>query len=402
MKKYHIWISLMLVLTMIFTTFAPTAFAAGGGVMELSNASGKAGEQIQVTMSLKNNPGIIAATMEVSYDSSKLRLVNVRDEGLLKDSIFSDSYSRNPYYLSWNDALATENNSAEGTIATLTFEILPGTSAGKTEVVLSLSEREIFDKDLNDVPFNGKNGIITISGVESAGTGNGSGAGTVVGGGGGSIEGEAVEEEVEEAVPEIEGIRGAELYAKYTDLKTNAWYRTFVEFMLEKGYMSGMSETAFQPNGTITRAQLVTILYHMEGSPEVTVSHVPFTDVKADAWYGTPVIWAASRGIVSGVGNDMFAPNKAITREQLATILWNYNGAIGSQKSNIDGYKDSGRISSYAVNAVNWAVGSGIISGFSDGTLVPSGTATRAQTTAMIYNYIKEYTAIPVPGVSVK
>lgn len=401
MKKHHIWISLMLVLTLVFTTFAPTAFAAGGGVIELSDASGKAGDQVQVIISLKNNPGIIAATMEVSYDASKLRLVNAKDEGLLKDSIFSDSYSRNPYYLSWNDALATVNNCAEGIIATLTFEILPEAAVGKTEVVLNLSDPEIFDTNLNEVAFTGKNGIITIQGTESGGTGNGSSTGTV-GGGGGIIEEEAVEEEVGETVPEIEKVGGAELYAKYTDLKANAWYRTFVEFMLEKGYMSGMSETAFQPNGTITRAQLVTILYHMEGSPTITVSHVPFTDVKAESWYGTSVIWAATKGIVSGVGNEMFAPNKAITREQLATILWNYNGAVIGEKSNIDGYKDSGRISSYAVNAVNWAVGSGIISGFSDATLAPSGTATRAQTTAMLYNYIKEFTAIPVPGIADK
>lgn len=402
MKKYHIWISLILVLMMIFTTLAPTAFAAGGGVVEISTANGKAGEQVQVSISLKNNPGIIAATMEVSYDSSKLRLVNVRDEGLLKDSIFSDSYSRNPYYLSWNDALATENNSAEGTIATLTFEIHPDAEAGKCEVILGLSDREIFDTDLNDVPFTGKNGMITIDGAESDGAGNGSGAGVVGGGGGASSEEELEEDTAETETETVETISGAQLYEKYADLGMNAWYRTFVEFMLEKGYMSGMSDTSFQPNGTITRAQLVTILHNMEGSPEVTVSHVPFKDVKAESWYGTPVIWAASKGIVSGVGNDMFAPNKAITREQLATILWNYNGAVISEKSNIDGYKDSGQISSYAVNAVNWAVGSGIISGFSDAILTPSGTATRAQTTAMIYNYIKEYAVIPVPGVSDK
>lgn len=404
MKHRRTLISFLLVLTLIISIFAPAALAAGGGRLVVSDAKGKAGDEVEVTISLKSNPGIIAATMEVSYDSSKLRLVKVEDEGLLADSIFSDSYSCNPYYLNWNDALATANNTAVGVIATLTFEILPDAASGKTEIVLSLSDREIFDTDLNDVPFSAENGYITISsGDGGSGGGGGGSSGGGGGGGGGASDNEddsSVDDETEDKTEDK--LSDAELYAKYTDLEDDGWYREYIEFMLEMGYMDGVSETSFQPNGTITRAQLVTILHRIEGSPAVSASPAPFKDIDTDSWYGTAVLWAAGRGLVNGVSDDEFAPHKAITREQLAAVLWRYNGSPAGEGSNLDGFKDSGNVSSYASSAVNWAVGEGIINGVADDVLAPSGTATRAQTAAMLYRYIKEFTAIPVPGVSDK
>jgi len=405
MKHGRKFISFILVLTIIISIFAPAALAAGGGRLVVSDAEGKAGDRVEVTISLKNNPGIIAATMEVSYDAAKLRLVNVKDEGLLAESIFSDSYSRNPYYLNWNDALATVNNTAVGVIATLTFEILSGAASGKTEIVLSLSDREIFDADLNDVPFSAENGYITISGEDSGNSCGGSSGGGGGGGGGGASDSEdepSTDDETVTGDKTEAKVSGAELYAGYTDLEADGWYREYIEFMLEMGYMDGVSETSFQPNGTITRAQLVTILHRIEGSPDVSASPAPFKDIDTASWYGTAVLWAAGRGLVNGVSDDEFAPHNAITREQLAAVLWRYNGSAAEDSSNLDSFKDSGSVSSYASSAVNWAVGAGIINGVADDVLAPAGTATRAQTAAMLYRYIKEFTAIPVPGVSDK
>lgn len=402
MSKKSKYISLFLLLSLVLSLFAPAACAAGGGRLVVSEASGKAGEIVEITVSLENNPGIISVTMEIGYDASRLRLVEATDEKLLNDSIFSDSYSKNPYYLSWNDALALENTTADGVLATLRFEILSGAAAGKTAITLTFSENEVFDAELNNVPFIAQNGAVIIESSAEEGDGSAGGGGGGGGGGGSSGGGSSDSEEKEDNDDTHESsepaVSGAELYKAYTDLASDGWYREAVEYMLEMGYMNGMSDTIFQPNGTITRAQLVTILYRIEGSPAISASSNPFADVEANAWYGSAVIWAASKGVVNGVADDRFAPNNAITREQLAAVLYRYSAAYRDTADNLADFKDAASISSYALEAINWAVGAGIMNGVADDTLAPSGTATRAQTAAMLYRYIRAFTAIPVPG----
>ena len=151
--------------------------------------------------------------------------------------------------------------------------------------------------------------------------------------------------------------------------------------------MNGVASDRFDPDGDVTRAMLVTILYRIENEPSVSGKENPFADVPAGTWYTNAVIWAADRGVVNGVSASGFAPEEAITREQIATILYRYTNG-GPQKMNMLGtFSDVGSVSSYAREAMNWAVGTGLINGI-DGRLAPTEGATRAQIATILMRFL--------------
>ena len=171
----------------------------------------------------------------------------------------------------------------------------------------------------------------------------------------------------------------------FTDVNTGDWFFDYVAYVYANGLMDGTSATTFEPNGTMTRAMLVTILWRMEGEPVVNYL-MPFTDVDGGAWYAEAVRWAASEGIVTGVSDTSFAPNAEITREQLAAILHRYAGEPATA-ANLAGYADGASVSAYAVDAMSWCVEHMIITGVTDTTLEPQGTATRAQCATMLMRF---------------
>lgn len=177
----------------------------------------------------------------------------------------------------------------------------------------------------------------------------------------------------------------------FSDLDVTQWYHEPVDYMLETGMMNGMSATTFEPNGTLTRAQLVTILYRHAGSPDVTGLPNPFADVAPQSWYAKAVIWAAANGVVKGTSAATFAPEDAITREQIAAILYRYNGEAVTGDL-LSSFPDAGAVSGYAVEAMQWAVSRGLISGdpASDGTLWlrPRDGATRAQIAKILWVWL--------------
>ena len=146
-------------------------------------------------------------------------------------------------------------------------------------------------------------------------------------------------------------------------------------------------DDCFMPQENMTRAVLVAALYRLAGSPEQT-SENPFTDVADDAWYADAVIWAAEQGIVTGTSATTFQPDGSVTREQLAAILYRYDGGDGVRGA-LTAYPDSAAVSAYAVPGLAWAVKYGIVTG-TDGLLVPQGTATRAQGAAMLWRYLED------------
>lgn len=177
----------------------------------------------------------------------------------------------------------------------------------------------------------------------------------------------------------------------FSDLDVTQWYHEPVDYMLETGMMNGMSATIFEPNGTLTRAQLVTILYRHAGSPDVTGLPNPFADVAPQSWYAKAVIWAAANGVVKGTSAATFAPEDAITREQIAAILYRYNGEAVTGDL-LSSFPDADAVSGYAVEAMQWAVSRGLISGdpASDGTLWlrPRDGATRAQIAKILWVWL--------------
>lgn len=176
----------------------------------------------------------------------------------------------------------------------------------------------------------------------------------------------------------------------FTDVEENGWYHTGVDFMVKNGFMNGVADDAFDVDGNLTRAQLVTILYRIAGEPESTATN-PFADVADGQWYTNAVIWAAENGIVKGVNTTTFAPNDQITREQIATILFRYAKAE-KVEDKLAGFPDAEKVSDYAADAMAWAVEQGLINGISESDgktyLAPQETATRAQIAVILMRYL--------------
>ena len=177
----------------------------------------------------------------------------------------------------------------------------------------------------------------------------------------------------------------------YADAVNTAWYHDGVHFCLENGLMVGLSGGRFAPSGDVTRAQVVTILWRLEGKPVVNYA-MQFEDAATGEWFTEAVRWAASSGIVTGYSDKAFGPNDAITREQFAAILYRYSQFKGCDVSvgedrNILDFDDTQSISTYAVPAIQWACGSGMISGVNAFTLDPTGVTSRAQAATMFMRY---------------
>ena len=180
----------------------------------------------------------------------------------------------------------------------------------------------------------------------------------------------------------------------FTDVRPDDWFYEAVMFVYQNGLMEGTGDTVFAPGMTTTRSMLATLLYRLEGEPAVTGGSA-FTDVADSAWYADAVSWAAENGIVGGYGGGLFGPEDNITREQLATILYRYAQAKGhdvsvGEDTNILSYTDALEISEYAIPAMQWACGAGIIQG-NGGYLNPQGDATRAEIATMLMRFCGYY-----------
>ena len=174
--------------------------------------------------------------------------------------------------------------------------------------------------------------------------------------------------------------------AELTDVPQDAWYHTAVDFMVMHELMLGVDEGRFAPESTMTRAQLVTVLYRIAGEPETDGTH-GFTDVADGMWYTDAIAWAVQSGVVNGIGDDKFDPDGYVTREQIATILFRYTKSEPVTQDKLSAFPDADKASSYAVDALNWAVAEGLING-SDGKLLPGETATRAQAAAILTRFL--------------
>ena len=172
----------------------------------------------------------------------------------------------------------------------------------------------------------------------------------------------------------------------FTDVKSGDWFYEAVQYVYDKGMMTGVSADRFAPASTTTRGMIVTILYRLENEPAVSGGSA-FTDVENGAWYADAVAWAAANDIVNGTSATTFAPNSPITREQMAAILYRYAAYKGydvSQKADLSGYTDAASISGYAKDALAWANAQKLITGVTDTTLNPQGSATRAQVATIL------------------
>ena len=194
----------------------------------------------------------------------------------------------------------------------------------------------------------------------------------------------------EDTYAKLRAVPGREEQA-YTDVPDGKWYTEAVYYVREKGWMTGTTATTFSPDTAVTRTQIAQILYAKEGKP-ITFGKAEFSDVAADKWYVDAVTWAASKNIVAGYPDGTFRPDKAVTREELATMLYKYHGRktdeIAIDMNALSQFSDASKVSKYAVTAMEWAVTNKLIGGTGKG-LAPQGTATRAQVAVILMAYDK-------------
>lgn len=181
--------------------------------------------------------------------------------------------------------------------------------------------------------------------------------------------------------------------APFKDVDTGKWYHVSIDYVLTHSIMNGVSGTSFAPNSNLTRGMLVQILFNLEGNPQS--ASASFSDVKVDAWYAKAVGWAAANKVVTGYADGTFRPNAAVTREQAAAILYRYAQSKGidvsvGEDTNILSYADALQASEYAIPALQWAVGAGVLNGKSGNLLAPTGTATRAEIAAIMQRWCEK------------
>lgn len=180
----------------------------------------------------------------------------------------------------------------------------------------------------------------------------------------------------------------------FVDVQETDWYYESVLYAKENGIMSGLTELTFGPNDDLSRAQAAAIIYRLMGTPDVQYVQ-QFSDVKESDWYAKAVTWASQAGVVSGYGNGKFGAEDDVTREQLAAMMYryvNYHALDTTPKmADISGFNDADKVSGYAMDAMCWAVGYGLISGTTTTTLSPSGNTSRAQCAAIAQRFLAAY-----------
>lgn len=190
-----------------------------------------------------------------------------------------------------------------------------------------------------------------------------------------------------EKLVKVEVIDPAEL--PFTDVKTGDWFAEEVAYVYSYELMNGMSDTAFEPETTLNRAMMATILYRIEGEPKVTVAN-PFADVVAGEWYTDAILWAAEQGVVNGYEDGTFKPTRNISREEMAAMMYRYaefKNADMSVADDLSDFSDGSAVSGWALENMKWAVAADLINGMGNHTLAPQGTATRAQAATVLMRF---------------
>ena len=371
--------------TIEFTTngFSPFTFSLsnsdvvaevnGNAYKSLQEAAdaAKDGEEITVVKNDKLDLNF-TATKSVKVTNKTSDKITVKFNGVnrdvAKDATETFSYTRpssgsgsTSYAVNVNAATngavaADKKTASKGTTVTVTASPSKGYVVDAVKVV---------DKDGKDVAVTGKDGKYVFTMPASAVTVTGS----------------------------FKAETPAPVALPFTDVKRGNWFYDAVKYAYAQGLMTGTSATTFAPNGTMNRAMIVTVLYRLEKSPAVTGAS-KFTDVPAGQWYSDAVAWAAANKIVNGYDETTFGPMNAVTREQMAAILFRYEQVKGLEnvtlEENLNRFPDQNKISAYAIPALQWAVGQKIINGNADGTLDPTGTATRAQVAQIFTNLLNQ------------
>lgn len=403
MKKFISMILSLAVLVSSTVVFAQSTKIKGISV------EAKTGETVEIVFEIENNPGISEFDIKLRWDKSVLSLTDsdVSLGGAFDDGDVTENRTVDgKYNITWtNDS----DVSADGVLFTLEFDVSDSAkiqnyfiSIGVNKLVNSegnefsadlalpgVSITEIVDATQTEAPTTAPTTAPTASPTPTKKPSSGGGGSAIISTPKPTATPTVAPTEEPTEKPDDENDVFKPLFE---DIKSDDWYHDNVMYVFEKGLMSGVSDTEFGPQVTLTRAMLVTVLWRLEGEPVVNYL-MQFTDVEAESYYQEAVRWASAEGIVNGVTDTEFAPHKNITREQIATIMHRYAQYKGydvsvGEDTNILSYDDASDVSEYAISAIQYAVGSGLITGKTDSTLNPKDNATRAEIATILKRFI--------------
>lgn len=338
------------------------------------DAATKAGETLELVMSVRNSTGISGAGLTVIYDTQAMRLTDIVS---LTSGNFLKDLDRSNF--SW---LKGKDLTGDFDLVKLCFEVsdrASGTYTVSAELTGNLASN-ITNQNAVPVPAEFVPGTVTVEKAEVPGgsSGGGGGGGGSVGGGG------ATGESTDEASPE----EPAEIV--FEDVPADAYYYDAVLWAVEKKITSGTSATAFTPNSPCTRAQMATFLWRAAGSPEPKSDSNPFTDVTANAYYAKAVQWAVEQGITKGTSATAFSPNTPCSRAQMATFIYR------NEQANGGGFNGTWMfllpftdVAEWAYEPIAWCYKEGITSGTTATTFASNAPCTRAQMVTFLYRYMK-------------
>ena len=421
MKK----ISLLLVVIMLFSMFSIGVYAEDLPTI-YADATKTENNTVELLLSISENSNIAGCSFNIVYDSNKLTYTSHEVGNVISSmmNLVNPNYNDNAIRVLWAD---TNELVVGGNIIKIVFAINEGAS-GSTDITIdklkmmdvsSLSvdcscenpitvvlDSALENEDLNieETPADDENNTNSSENIPSEDS-NSSGNHSSNSSSSGTVRPTNKETQIEttnnntetsndEESDKKNKYNGEEDYEvfllNFNDVKESDWFYANVQYVVGNKLMNGVAEDKFAPNDTLTRAMLVTVLYRNTGEPAVNKS-IPFTDVNMGSWYANAVIWAKQNGIVNGVNETDFAPDANITREQIATIMFRYAQYKGMDAVTLEEnlhFTDSSEISEYAVSAMNWAVGTGLMKGKSATTINPKDNATRAEIAAILQRFI--------------
>ena len=376
------------------TVFAENEVTLSGSTEKVKSAA----DTVTVDIMLKNNPGVAGISMNLEFDNDVLAVKKVESGDFASLSLVSGQGTQSPYKIILVN-FAGSDVKGDGKLVSVTFDILDGTPTGTYDIIIKSNHEEddlfIINQTGEYIDNTALAGKVTIGSDKPSGGGFGGGAADD--GDGDEVidtdESQGKDAVVDAEEEKTEGALSQEKWVNpFSDVKEDDWFYTSVEYAVNKGLFNGVSETQFAPSLTLTRAMLVTVLYRAEGEPEVSEKAL-FTDVAEDAYYAKAVAWGQESGLVNGMTEKEFAPDNAITREQIGTIMFRYavfKGMVAVTLEENLGFDDADEISPYAVSPLNWAVGCGLINGRTATTINPKDTATRAEAATILTRYFTE------------
>ena len=362
--KRHNFIRRGLLLVLMIAMLSLPAYAAGTSLKIDAPASLPAvGETFTVKVDISGNPGLCAAQYTLAFDKTVVTCVSASVGDVLKGTLSAANPDAADGAIV--AAAATSPAKGDGSIGVFTFKVLKSGETGFT---------------LKDAVFSDANGASISTNVPAADSSQ-------------KPSGTEKPEQPKGDEPAAPSNPGENAGQTFLDVPKSFWGYESIERAAQLGYVNGVGGGKFEPNRQLTRAEFVTMLYRMADKPAANTA-AGFTDVSQNAWYRDAVNWAAEKGYVNGTGENSFDPDGKITRQEVVTILFRYSGSQSGAETMFTAtydsqFTDSGAIAPWAKTAMYWAIYNGVVNGTSPTTVSPTATATRAEVAAIFVRYAK-------------